>query len=264
MNSGLNKILLTMALLAGIAVISGCNNTTDKKPLRIALSKGSENYVNWVQRGDSITEIVDMKEMDADSAVKLLATCDGIIFTGGEDVEPVYYGKQYDSARCSTNPGRDSLEFALIKEAFRLKIPVFGVCRGQQILNVAMGGTLIVDIPKDHPGNVLHQIEDFLKCFHNVSLENNSLLQSLAQTDTGLVTSNHHQAIEKLAPGLRITAWSNDSIPEAVEWSDPSAKPFFLAVQWHPERMDPESRLSMPLMNAFLKAAFASRKSRNE
>jgi putative glutamine amidotransferase len=248
-----------MAIAAGLSTFAGCKNMTSEKPLRIALSSGSENYVNWVHRGDSTVEIIDFKGMHADSALVLLATCDAIVFTGGEDVSPGYYGKESDSALCSTNPERDSLEFELIKESMRLKIPVFGVCRGQQILNVAMGGTLITDIPKYHPGNVLHQIEDYLKCFHQVSLEKNSLLQSIARADSAMVTSNHHQAIEKLAPGLRITAWSNDSIPEAIEWGDPSDKPFFIAVQWHPERMDSENPLSMPLMNAFIKAAKINR-----
>jgi len=242
-------------LLSGLAAISGCNSSKKDKPLRIALSWGAENYINWVHRGDSTVEIVNMKEMDDDSAVKLLATCDAIVFTGGEDVEPAYYGKEYDTARCKVNPGRDSLEFRLITEAFRLKMPVFGICRGQQILNVAMGGSLIVDIPADHPGDVKHQIVDYLKCYHSVTIVKGSLLNTISQVDTGMVSSNHHQSIEKLAPGMRITAWSTDSIPEAMEYDNPTGKPFFLAVQWHPERMDTESPLSMPLIRAFLQAA---------
>jgi putative glutamine amidotransferase len=75
-----------------------------------------------------------------------------------------------------------------------------------------------------------------------------------------MVTTNHHQAIEKPAPGIRIVAWSTDSIAEAMEWTDPAGKPFLMAVQWHPERMDISSPLSMPLMNAFLEAAITFRK----
>ena len=259
--SGRSFILCaSIMLISSLAVISGCKTTPVDKPLRIALSKGSENYVNWVHRGDSAVEIVDMQGMQVDSALELLATCDAIVFTGGEDVVPSYYGKIEDSAQCKTNPERDSLEFELIKEAMKLKMPVFGVCRGQQILNVALGGTLIVDIPSDHPGKVIHKCEDYLHCFHSVNILKGSQLQQISKADTGMVTTNHHQAIEKPAPGMRITAYSADNIPEAIEWAEPEGKPFFIAVQWHPERMDTLSPLSMPLVNAFLRAASDFRK----
>ncbi len=258
------KILITgkslgrltfLFFISALVIFTACKTTNSEKPLRIALSSGSANYVNYIHRGDSMAEIIDMKGMQVDSALIQLATCDAIIFTGGEDVVPGYYGKSYDSARCKTNPGRDSLEFALIRESMRLKMPVMGICRGQQILNVALGGTLIVDIPTDHPGNVIHQSEDYLHCFHSVSLVKGSQLQNITKADTGMVTSNHHQAIEKAAPGIQIVAWSADSIAEAIEWADKSGKPFLMAVQWHPERVDTKSPLSMPLIHAFLDAA---------
>jgi putative glutamine amidotransferase len=249
-------------VFACIALFSSCNSKNSQIPLRIALSSGSENYINWVHRGDSLAEVIDMKGMPVDSALQLLAGCDAIIFTGGEDVVPSYYGKAADSSRCETNPGRDSLEFALISEAFRLKMPVFGVCRGQQILNVSLGGTLIIDIPSDHPGNVAHQCENYLQCFHLVKAEKGSQLSTYSKADTGMVTTNHHQAIEKPATGIRISAWSADSIPEAIEWAEPDGKPFFMAVQWHPERMDTQSPFSMPLMHSFLQAASTYKKNK--
>jgi len=254
------SFVATLVFFTGLLSIYSCTSTQNDKPLRIALSLGSKNYINWVHRGDTTAEIVDMGGLPIDSALKALATCDAIIFTGGEDVVPSYYGKQADSSRCETNPARDSLEFALIKESLRLKLPVFGVCRGQQILNVALGGTLIVDIPTDHPGNVMHRCEDYTRCFHSVKVVSGSQLHALAVSDTGMVTTNHHQAIEKLAPGLHISAWSSDSIPEAIEWTNSVGKPFFMAVQWHLERMETTSPLSMPLMKSFLKAANAFKK----
>jgi len=262
MKSSFKILVITLSLIASLLLNTACTTTSVDKPLRIALSSGSENYVNWVYRGDSLAEIVDFKGMQVDSALKLLSGCDAILFTGGEDVVPSYYGKGYDSARCETNPGRDSLEFALIKESLLLKMPVFGVCRGQQILNVALGGTLIVDIPSDHPGNISHRCEDYTRCFHSVNVVKNSTLHLTSQADTGMVTTNHHQAIEKPAPGIRISAWSTDSIPEAMEWDNPDGKPFLMAVQWHPERMDKQSPLSMPLMKSFLEAAKAYRKTK--
>ena len=260
MSGKTNNTFIIILLIAGLAVLSGCNTKSVDKPLRIALSSGSENYVKWVHRGDSLAEIIDLKAMAVDSALKLLAGCDAIIFTGGEDVVPSYYGKAYDSVRCESNPARDILEFALIKESMRLQMPVFGVCRGQQILNVALGGTLIVDIPSDQPGDVSHRCEDYTKCFHSVNVDRNSQLFHTSQADTGMVTTNHHQAIEKAAPGIRITAWSADSIAEAMEWAEPDGKAFLMAVQWHPERMDTISPLSMPLVKSFLQAAEEYRK----
>lgn len=240
-------------ILVPLIVANACT-MEEKLPLRIALSSGSENYINWVLRADSTAEIINLRELNVDSAIKLLNTCDGIIFTGGEDVVPAYYGKGYDSVRCESNPERDTLEFALIQEALDLGIPVLGVCRGQQILNVALGGTLIVDIPADHPGEVIHRCEDYTKCFHQVKISTNSKLFSITGADTGLVTTNHHQAIDVTAPLLRIVAMSDDSIPEAVEWADTATKQYFLAVQWHPERMDVQSKLSMPLIRSFIEA----------
>lgn len=243
-------------LLLGLIIINSSFTMKDKK-IRIALSAGSDNYKNYILRSDTTIDIIDMRGMDAETSIQLLHTCDGIIFTGGEDVEPSYYGKAADSARCSINVARDTQEFALINEAFKLELPIFGICRGQQILNVALGGTLIVDIPQDYETELLHRQEDYLKCYHEVNLLQNSLLASICFTEEGSVSSNHHQAVEKLAPGLKATAWASDGIIEAMEWDRPESKPFFIAVQWHPERMNENSLLSMPIMHAFLSAARA-------
>lgn len=260
-NSTLNKATMRklqfgtiLFILATASLINSCNSMKNK-PLRIALSSATDNYIGYIHRADSNAQLIDLKGLDTDSALMMLASCDGILFTGGEDVVPSYYGKGYDSIRCESNPSRDSLEFQLIKKALSLKIPIFGICRGQQILNVALGGTLIVDIPSDHKGDVVHRSDDYLKCYHEVRVTPKSRLAEISNSIVDSVSSNHHQAIEKLARGLKVTAWSFDSIPEAIEWENPLLKPFFLAVQWHPERMDINSKLSMPLMHAFIEAA---------
>ena len=234
-------------------LLVNCGNPKNK-PLRIALSSATANYENWIHRSDSTAVLINLDKLPIDSALRLLASCDGILLTGGEDVVPSYYGKAGDSSRCESNPGRDSLEFALISKAIELQMPILGICRGQQILNVAMGGTLVVDIPSDLPSTTIHRCEDYAKCFHHVTLEKSSNLLKICQADTGWVTTNHHQAVEKIAPGLRAVAWSPDSIIEAIEYENPSKKPFLQAVQWHPERMASGSALSDPLMKAFLKS----------
>lgn len=249
------RLYKPFAFLFWIGLLLFSCSASKNLPLRIALSSATANYENWIHRTDSSAVTIDFDKMPVDSAMKLLASCDGLILTGGEDVVPSYYGKTSDSARCETNPGRDVLEFALIRRAMELKIPVLGICRGQQILNVAMGGTLVVDIPTDHPSTVIHRCDDYTKCFHHVDLDKSSMLMAICRSDTGWVTTNHHQAVEKIAPAFRAVAWSPDSIIEAIEYAEPSKKPFLQAVQWHPERMTADNPLSDPLMKAFLKSA---------
>lgn len=224
-------------------------------PLKIALSVASSNYIDWVHRADATAETIDMKSMPVAKAVKLLETCNGLIMTGGEDVFPAYYGKAEELSRCSTNPARDTLEFALIKKALELKIPIVGICRGQQILNVSQGGTLIVDIPSDYGKKVVHQQTDYLQCFHNVNTVQGSLLKQISKADNGMVASNHHQAVKRLAPSFKVAAYANDSIIESIQWKKPKGKSFLIAVQWHPERMDTLSPLSMPIVRRFIKEA---------
>jgi putative glutamine amidotransferase len=238
-------------VLVGLFLLESCARSK-KEPLHIALSSATPNYVKWIHHADSTVVTVDFTSMPIDSALNLLESCDGLLLTGGEDIVPAYYGKSTESGRCETNPARDSLEFALIKKAMKRRMPILGICRGQQILNVAMGGTLVVDIPSDRPSAAAHRCEDYTKCFHHVRLDKSSNIYAICQTDTGWVTTNHHQAVEKVAPGLKAVAWAPDGIIEAIEYSSPGTKPFLQAVQWHPERMPADNPLSMPLMKAFL------------
>lgn len=257
------KVILTDILFAlmGIIIFATMTNPAlaQTHPLRIALSWGSDNYVQYVQRAAPDAEIVNLKEMPLDEALRQLAGCQGIVFTGGEDVDPSRYGRPDAQSVCKTNPQRDSLEFALMQKAFQLKMPIMGICRGMQALNVFLGGSLVADIPSEKPGSIIHRDEDYLRCYHDVRLKPGSKLYRICQTPSGSVTSNHHQAVNKLAPGLKITATAMDGIPEAMEWENPDDKPFLLAVQWHPERMDTTSALSMPLIKAFLSACMPAR-----
>lgn len=250
-------------LIAGIFILglfAGCRHEPRPHvPLRIALSSATDNYINWLHRIDSTIRIIDLKNLSADSAVLLLIESDGIVFTGGEDVDPSRYGRTVDTSRCEMNPKRDSVEFALIAKAFKLKIPVLGICRGQQIINVAKGGSLIVDIPSDFPNAGVHRCEDYTKCFHHVKLIKETLLSEICKADTGWVTTNHHQAVAAPGEGIRISAYSADGLPEAIEWKDNKGKGFFVAVQWHPERMEKGNPLSDPIAKAFLQACIIKR-----
>ncbi len=222
-------------------------------PVKIGISKASSNYLNWLKRSDPAIETVDLYTLSIPAAVQQLSQCSGLLLTGGEDVWPGRYGKEYDTLRCTDmNPHRDSLDMALIEKALSMKMPVVGVCRGHQILNVFLGGTLIIDIPKDYSKRILHQCDDYLHCFHAVNVRAKSMLANISGCDSATVTTNHHQAVEQLAPQLTANAFSVDRLIEGIEWRNPQGKSFLLGVQWHPERMDASNPLSGRIADEFL------------
>ncbi len=238
-------------------IIISCSGPTEK-PLTIALSKGYpvdsyQNYYHWIASGDSTAQVIEMYNRDLKKALANLENCDALIVTGGVDVYPGEYGKEIDTARCGQfDFKRDTLEFALIKKALDLGIPIFGICRGEQILNVAMGGSLIIDIPTDHDTIVKHRIKEWRKCYHDVIVEPGTKLAWASGTFTGIVNSNHHQAIDELADVFKVSARATDGIIEAIEWKNPEDKSFLMAVQWHPERMNKDNPLSWNLLELLL------------
>lgn len=158
---------------------------------------------------------------------------DGLMMSGGEDIHPNYYGEEIKEKCGVINEKRDYYELLLLKKAIERNIPVIGVCRGLQMINVALGGTLYQDIPSEKPSDVKHaQYENSLVPAHDVTILPNTEVADIFGAGRLGVNSRHHQGIKKLAPGLKITAWSTDSIPEAIE-----AYPIksIMAVQWHPE-----------------------------
>jgi putative glutamine amidotransferase len=249
--------LASVLLISTFTCINSCQ-TKKREPVKIAVTKASANYINWLKKGDSTLVIVNMYPLDPDSALRELDRCSGLLVTGGEDVQPEYYGKESEKHLCTeTDPRRDTLEMALIRKALDKKIRVLGICRGEQIINVTLGGSLIVDIPSHFLRlpriyHVVHQCEDYLKCFHPVNIFPNTLLRSVTGCDKGIVTTNHHQAVDQLAPGLVLNARSEDGLTEGIEWESPEGKSFMLGVQWHPERMDTSNCLSGKLLEEFI------------
>lgn len=247
----------TLFLLIGTMIFQSCtsNKTEDAQELRIAISKEgrSGNYSGWLKRYNKNIRWFNMYPLGIDSAISLLATCDGLLLSGGEDVFPGIYGKIDDTTDCgSVDRYRDSLEFALITSGLKERMPIIGICRGEQILNVRFGGTLHIDIPTDFDTTVIHRQKDWRNCFHMVEVLPNTLLSELSGLTNGEVTSNHHQGIEIPGHDLRISALAKDGLPEAIEWNKPDGKGFLMAVQWHPERMDTLHPLSAPIAKKFL------------
>jgi putative glutamine amidotransferase len=257
MKNRIKTCLIVSLVFFILAFFSGCNQSK-KEPMKIAVTKASKNYINWLKKGDSTLIPLDMYSMDFDTALGSLENCAGLLVTGGEDVQPEYYGQAGEKYLCKElDPRRDTLELALIKKALGLKMPVLGICRGEQIINVSLGGSLIVDIP-DHfqhlprINHITHQCEDYLKCVHSVHIFPNTLLHSIVGCDTGFANTNHHQAVDRLAPGLICNAKSFDGLTEGIEWETSPDKSFLIGVQWHPERMDTSNVLSGKLLKEFI------------
>ncbi len=167
----------------------------------------------------------------ADRAGAALAAVRGLVLTGGEDVAPARYGAAPHPRLGDVDPVRDAAELALIAAARARGLPILAICRGIQILNVALGGTLYQDLDSERPGPVPHNDETGR---HPVHVEAGSLLERTLGTRSASVNSRHHQAIRDLAPGLKAVAWADDGIIEGAEPSD-AKEPWMVAVQWHPE-----------------------------
>ena len=167
----------------------------------------------------------------ADRAGAALAAVRGLVLTGGEDVAPARYGAAPHPRLGDVDPVRDAAELALIAAARARGLPILAICRGTQILNVALGGTLYQDLDSERPGPVPHNDETGR---HPVHVEAGSLLERTLGTRSASVNSRHHQAIRDLAPGLKAVAWADDGIIEGAEPSD-AKEPWMVAVQWHPE-----------------------------
>jgi putative glutamine amidotransferase len=165
----------------------------------------------------------------------IFSRLDGILFTGGGDVHPVQYQGQDHPLVDEVDLDRDRIEIQLIQDARRSALPFLGICRGLQVVNVALGGTLYEDILDQRPGSQRHQFwperpRNYLA--HPVEIEPSSRLAAILGVDRPEVNSFHHQGIRDLAPPLQASAYAPDGMIEAVELPD---HPFGLAVQWHPE-----------------------------
>lgn len=191
--------------------------------------------------------------MGASLAGSALDGCDGLLLTGGEDIHPSWYGADPSPLLNPPSRERDLFELALFAVARQRELPILGVCRGIQLINVALGGTLFQDLPSERPGTVDHSplgARDSRS--HTVRIQPGSRAAAALETTSVTVNSVHHQAIKDLAPGLVASGWTNDGLIEAVE-SGPGAS-WILAVQWHPEEMQgdrlaPEQGLFSALVN---------------
>jgi putative glutamine amidotransferase len=218
----------------------------------------SNCYTDAVIAGGGLPQIFPATRSRAIIA-KAVRRCDGVLMTGGEDIDPKLYARDLPDELAKTvgplEPERDGWEKEVIEEVFAQRKPLFGICRGHQMLNVALGGTLVVDIATQLPNPLNHQRMDRKnEPVHDVKVVPDTLLAKLAGRRSFGVNSTHHQAIGELAPQLRAVAQSPDGVIEAMELKDAGQGPFLLTVQFHPERLIDRSAVFRQLFSGFVEA----------
>lgn len=190
-----------------------------------------------------------------EAAVTALDGVDGLLLTGGEDIDPKHFDQPVHEKTGEANAARDACELALARAARDRNTPTFAICRGAQLMNVALGGSLIQDIGSQRTTETNHdQSARRTERVHAISVDEGSLLSRIVGAAEITVNSSHHQSVDQVAPGLRVTATASDGIIEAVESVDPAW--WMLAVQWHPEELvsTPEA-WDRRLFEAFARAA---------
>ena len=190
-----------------------------------------------------------------EDAADLLDHVEGLLLTGGADIDPRAYGEAPHPALGPVFPERDGFEIALVREALRRDLPVLAICRGQQVLNVATGGTLIQDIPSQVPGAGAHDpdVERWQTC-HDVEILPGTRLREILGTERVAVNSFHHQAVRRLGEDLVLSARGADGVVEGVEMRRDRRR-FVVGVQWHPESFWDRSPSFRPLFEALVQAA---------
>ncbi len=229
--TNLRPMKKTLIAIAAAIILSGC--CSDVKVIGISCgisSKGtntlSDTYVEAIRKAGGIPVLIPAMS-DSAQAAQTIALLDGILFSGGEDFDPNYYGESILNETVGINARRDTSDMLLAKEALKQKKPIMGICRGEQLMNVVLGGSLYQDIPSQVGETVKHSSG----AMHKIGVEKGSVLYEIFQEDSITVNSYHHQAVKIPAPGIIVTARTADGIVEAYE------APGIIAFQFHPEKL---------------------------
>lgn len=233
-------------------------------PLRVALTASIDEsagpygrpsvflYTSYIRALEQIgfAAVLITPAHSADTIAALLDACCGLVLTGGEDVDPKRYGEDPSPALGAVTPARDEAEFRALDCALERRMPIFGICRGLQVMNVHFGGTLYQDIVSQRPGDLVHeQTVAWNERAHGAKVDCDSMLCRVVATEQLFINSFHHQAVKHLGDGLRVVARADDGLVEAIEHE---SYPWLLGVQWHPERGEAASAESEPDRRLFL------------
>jgi putative glutamine amidotransferase len=205
----------------------------------------SDSYVTAVQDTGAVAVLLPV---DPRAPGTLLDRIDGLLLIGGADIDPASYGASREPSSEATYPDRDAFEIALTRAALERRLPYLGICRGMQLLNVALGGTLVQDLTAGDGSNPHRRaLGSFEGTEHEIVLEPGSLAASAVGEQVHVAHCHHHQAVDRTGEGLVVTGRARDGVPEAIEALD---RGWVLGVQWHPEAADKRR-----LFHAFADAA---------
>ncbi len=212
-----------------------------------------EKYTSALIQAGACPVIIPLDTPD-EALEALLPRLDGVLFSGGGDVHPRHYGDPGSTLVSEVDEQRDRVEFFLLKKILITGQPFLGICRGLQVINVGLGGTIYEDMPAQNEKLLRHAFnDDFPRDYpaHSVQIQNGSRLEHILQAESLPVNSLHHQGIWRLAPGLNATAFAPDGLVEGIELEN---HPFGLAVQWHPEWLQHQPPMQA-LFRSFVAAA---------
>lgn len=217
-----------------------------------------QRYVRTLTAAGAVPWLVPLIPDDPASLDAICERLDGLFLTGGVDVDPSRYGESREPFCGRSDPARDAVEIHLIRWALRERKPILAVCRGIQVINVALGGSLYQDVASQWPGTIKHDYfptkekpaRDYLA--HDIEVPRGTRTAEVLGPGRLPVNSMHHQAIKALAPGLTPSAFAPDGVIEAVEAAD---ERFLIAVQWHPEELAERDARMRRLFTSFIDAA---------
>ena len=240
-----------MAPIIGITCSMEYDDEKRKFPTAYAFDYLKRNYYEAIEKSGGVP-IVLPNSTRADNVDDILELVDGLLISGGNDVDPLFYGEKREAENLEITPERDYFEMALVKIAMKRTIPIFGICRGMQLLNVVFGGSLYQDFTFDSK-SLNHTLEgsSVYKKKHSVIIQEKSKLFEIIRRKKITVNTSHHQIVKTVGRGLVATAWSEeDRVVEAIESENDHS---LLCVQWHPEFM--QDKNSKPLFDWLVQSA---------
>jgi putative glutamine amidotransferase len=237
--------------------IIGITTFRDSEPGELAKTHLNNAYVRAIVRAGGVPLLIPIGIL-TDSFDELLEHVDGFLFTGGGDVNPAAYGKDMHPSIRGVDDARDELEFALVKHIIARQKPLLGICRGFQLTNIALGGSLYTHLADQYPGALSHARYPGLPrnlIAHTVEVEVHSRIADILDTTSIGVNSLHHQGIDRLGEGLKPVAYAPDHLIEGWELE---SHPFAVGVQWHPEAIA-ESPQMLSLFKALVRSSHSKR-----
>jgi putative glutamine amidotransferase len=224
------------------APLIGLTTSRSVNEAGIVILSTTEAYVQAILRAGGFPVLIPTG-VDKNQALEICSHLQGLLFTGGGDLDPDLFGGVHHPRVYGIEPLRDDLEISLVQFAAREGFPFFGICRGIQVINVALGGTLFTNLSDQHPGEIRHDMFPgfpYHKITHPVEIVPGSLLDQIVGQSSLPVNSLHHQGISATAKALQLAAYSPDGLVEAVFLAD---HPFGLGVQWHPEWLQDDPQM---------------------